>query len=183
MEELIAVIFAILVFVGPMLLRFLGSLFEDSNDSAKPAVKNAPNKRNEFAEQLRRHREQQERNMQPVEAEVVADVVPIRSLSDSSKGDRDAYYNEKQQLADEIQTRDDHMDSHLHETFDHSLGGLNTGIANQVQEDVLRTEEAAAASQPSLAAGIAAMLQNKQEVRQAFILGEILQRPPSIDRR
>ena len=184
MDELIAIIFAILVFIGPFLLRLLGALFEQDSSPKQRAQSGAEVKSRPtgdgYDDRLRRRRARQELQ-QPVDAIVVDQPLSPAALVNAPVLQQDAYFNQKQANADAIQLRDDQMDSHLHEVFDRSLGSLDGGSSSQVQENVLGTEMLAALPTESMAEGIAAMLQNPTDLRKAFIVGEIMQRPSSLD--
>jgi len=77
-----------------------------------------------------------------------------------------------QQLGGEVALADDKADAHLHEVFEHQLS----------QFDWRTPQEQAAAGVTPMAAGVAGvlpLLADPQNLRQAIVLTEILQRPES----
>ena len=181
MEEIIGILFALLVFLGPVLLKFIGSAFggDEAPGNNRPPVQTPAQA--EFAEKLKRHR--QKRTPKPVDAIIVAERAPAPMVHTATGQGTDAYYNTAAAASDAIEQRDDAMDSHLHQVFDHSLGTLRREKpTSRVQEDVLHTEDLAELPKESLAASIAATMKNKNDIRKAFILGEILQRPAALKR-
>lgn len=87
-----------------------------------------------------------------------------------------------------VDQADEQMEAHLHQVFDHRLGSIGTArpipIRDGTDEPIgQRTARTDASEDPAeaprsnpLAAEIAGMLRNPQQIRQAVILGEILRR-------
>lgn len=82
-------------------------------------------------------------------------------------------------LAEKVRASDDRIEAHLHQAFEHRLGQL--GASTTAAEDsTLDTEEAAAAQAAQPVAGridLRAMLLEPHAVRNAIIMGELLNRP------
>jgi hypothetical protein len=189
MEEVIGILFMILVF-GGFILKILGAVLENFLGAAKPRQAVNPPNDSDFAEKLRRHRQQKLAearvvNAPTVDAQIIDEIDPMRSLTARSSRESESaedYYKQSEYEANPIESRDDQVDNHLHQVFDHKLGSLTGSSASQLEEDVLRTEQEAINERDNLAAGIVAMLREPATFRKAFVLGEILQRPESIDR-
>lgn len=74
-------------------------------------------------------------------------------------------------LESRLEQADENMEEHVHQAFDHKLGQLGR------TPDATERKSDPAAIPPLAAAGLAAMLTDPANVRQAIILSEILQRP------
>jgi len=100
----------------------------------------------------------------PVGGSVVEHVKKYLDTSDFSR--RTA------QLGEEVALADDKVDARLHDVFEHQLGQFDWRTPSEVE---------AAGGQPAAtaagAAGIALLLANPENLRQAIVLNEILQRP------
>lgn len=76
------------------------------------------------------------------------------------------------QLGDEVAQADDKVDARLHAVFEHQLGQFDWRTPSEIET---------AGGQPAVtaigAAGIARLLANPENLRQAIVLNEILQRP------
>lgn len=91
-----------------------------------------------------------------------------------------------QELGKRIGQSDEAMEDHLHDVFDHSIGSLSHEQASrQVSEGtdaaIWETAESKRRKRSEARDGrsesIAQMLRNKDSIRQAIILGEVLKRP------
>jgi len=115
---------------------------------------------------------------QPLEAEVVRDA-PLGSGVKKHVGqylDSGEFQRRTSQLGDEVAQADEHVEKHLHEVFDHQLGQ----VANIPGESALPSRAGPLTPErlpPTAAAGLPVLLSNAENIRQAIIITEILQRP------
>jgi hypothetical protein len=83
-------------------------------------------------------------------------------------------------LVSPVEQADENVADHLHSVFDHGLGSLNSGgmpgAAAQPDQAYFAGGAALPAAQVG-AAGFAALLANSQNLAQAIVMNEILQRP------
>jgi len=90
------------------------------------------------------------------------------------------------QLGDEVARTDSRVGDHLREVFDHDVSrlakkpGESARPTTAGEEELAATPLTAADVRPVAAVGLAAMLGNVENLRQAIVINEILQRP--IDR-
>ena len=76
-------------------------------------------------------------------------------------------------LGEEVDRRDDKMEAHLHQMFDHKVGNLK----KQATDSVPKTPEVGDEAVTLTSLGIAQMMRSPQAIRNAIILGEVLHRP------
>ena len=126
-----------------------------------------------------------------VDAEIVADSISTRSI-----GGLDDYHLESRQFSEKLLPLDGKIDptyetatSNLHEKFDHNLGQItqekrDTLSAHMQPKERVNTEaNKQAGVLPSDLANVTAMgeiaaaLYNKDDLRRAIILNEVLRRP------
>jgi len=169
MDEIIPILFALLIFLGPLLLKFLGNMFEGADSPSSAPGRLTPEQRRALQERARQLRQQQE------PPAVDAEVIHEGHSTFANQQSLDQYGADA--TSELIELRDDRMDAHLQATFDHTLGTLGRDAMADVQENVLGTEAAEGQPKENLAAGIAAMMKDPAGIRKAFIIGEILQRP------
>ena len=82
-------------------------------------------------------------------------------------------------LGDRVESADEEMAAHLHQTFDHQVGRLRKTTEGPAQPSAATPSLAATVARDvSPAHGIAELLRSPQSVRNAFILAEVLNRPP-----
>ncbi len=113
---------------------------------------------------------------QPVEAEIVAEDRGSRAVGagiDTSKFDR-----RDRQLGDEVIDADQVLDERVHDVFDHDISDLaqTRGTAESATPSKAASKRRTEIP-PTAAAGFAAMLSNADNIRQAIIISEILNRP------
>lgn len=112
-----------------------------------------------------------------VSAEVIDDVARQagRSLENQAFDQRAA------QLGEETAQADDRLEARLHQTFDHQLGRLQQTSAAGPQATARSATDVAAsvttAAGNEMLAFLVDALRSPQQVRQAIILSDILQRP------
>ena len=90
-------------------------------------------------------------------------------------------------LGQEVKDVDARMDEHVHSVFDHRLGHLADSAASAVElsaavQGPIATDQVQASGE-NMAASLVAMLSKPDGVRQAVLVGEILQRPEQRWRR
>jgi hypothetical protein len=122
---------------------------------------------------------------------VLAEIVAPRRLSDSGSrhletsigAGEERFGQHTSVFGDEVSQADEAMEGHIHEAFDHKLGGLaDTSVGADVPDadpDADPYDEAGSTAdeKQSLAAELAATFREPQGMRQAIILSEILTRP------
>jgi len=113
----------------------------------------------------------------PVEAEIVKpELSQLREQLQHKKPGRLV-----SDLGTEVSLADEKMASHLEEVFDHQLGSLGRpagGVEKPPAEPAGGTRRAGALALPlTSAAGMAAMLADRQNLRTAILVSEILRRP------
>jgi len=95
--------------------------------------------------------------------------------------DTSAFRTRASQLGQETRQAAARVQERVHEAFDHELGQLAEEQQRRARKQKARKASAAAVTAESLpptsAAGFAALLANADNVRQAIVLNEILQRP------
>jgi hypothetical protein len=120
---------------------------------------------------------QQRAPAQPrVTSQPLVEAVPVELLEpmaeeSGSVGSRRLGSLGSRRLESEVDQADENMEEHVHEVFDHKLGQLGR------TPDVTKRQSDPATVPPTAAAGLAAMLTDPANVRQAIVLSEILQRP------
>ena len=83
-------------------------------------------------------------------------------------------------LVSPVERADENVADHLHSVFDHGLGSLSSGAPGGAAAPPDQSYFAGGAALPAAqvgAAGFAALLANSQNLAQAIVLNEILQRP------
>jgi len=123
---------------------------------------------------------------QPVDAEIIeAEPAFESSVSEhvAEQINTSVFDRRADALGDHVEEADDDMASHLHQVFDHEIGGLvDTSLpAAETETGAVQGESAVSQKKATAlaAAGIAAMFRSPSSVRQAIILKEILDRPES----
>lgn len=119
------------------------------------------------------------RQLVPVEEPV--DVEPLERDFDSVATSVEKHFSSSRQfesraehLADDVSQADEQMQRHLHQAFDHRLGTLGSSQPS----DVHATEPSPNVDAPaSTAKAVAGLLANRQNIKQAVLLKEILERP------
>jgi hypothetical protein len=83
------------------------------------------------------------------------------------------------QLGEEVAQADEHLGEHLHQVFDHDVSSLaaTPGEISAQPATAGGPSSDAAALPVTAAAGLAAMLSDMENVRQAIVINEILRRP------
>ncbi len=107
----------------------------------------------------------------PVEAQVVEAAVvsePVSRLV--SHVDTSEFEDRAEQLGEEVELADEHVEERLHDTFDHQIGSLEVGGG-------LGAPEALDAVEASLGQQISAMLTDPESLRKAIVLADILAPP------
>ncbi len=107
------------------------------------------------------------RNRHAVSAQVAADL-------DTSRTERRI-----ERMGDNVEAADEVMASHVRDVFDHPLGSLtDTSLRGYSQaETAAEPESEKITSTPTAAVDFAALLGNVDNIRQAIVMNEILQRP------
>lgn len=118
---------------------------------------------------------------QPIQADVVElGVSGSRvgdSVSDHMRHSQD-FAAQVELLGDRVESADEDMTAHLHQTFGHAVGRLRKTTAGPVQPTAATPSVAAIVIRDvSPAHGIAELLRNPQSVRNAILLAEVLNRP------
>jgi hypothetical protein len=177
--DLIKIVVLILFFVIPVVGRLMSAVRkaaprQDDEDEEFPD----PDDSEAIDEFLRRHTSGgDEVQMRPVMAEpVIAEVVsqPSRLGLNRSFDRFDSH------LAEEVEMADEALVEHLHDVFDHQVGRLvSTSVHEEADapESPAETVYGAIKRSPNAAAGLASLLADKQNIRQAIVVNEILARP------
>jgi hypothetical protein len=118
----------------------------------------------------------------PARAEQPVDVQPVEHSFDAVATSVAQHFNSSrsfeqraEHMADQVEKADDDMQRHLKQAFDHRLGTLRT--TGQPDSAAVATDQPAAPAQPpTVALGMAGVL-NPQNLKQAILLKEILERP------
>lgn len=144
----------------------------------------------EIAEFLRRAVQQQRGGRPPQQAEL-AEVVEPEVLPGPVGGqvsrhvgehlDTAKFRRRASQLGDEVAHADDQMDQRLHQKFDHRVGRL-VGTAGESAEaagveEATEPEDRVIELPTTAAAGLPVLLSSAQNIRQAIVISEILNRP------
>ena len=149
---------------------------------------------NEIAEFLRRAAERRAAESRPrieiVEADVVEDAEIIDPGNEpgadvaqhvAKRMSTAAFSQRVATLGAAVDQADDRMESHLQEKFVHGLGqlGARTGAAQASALDQSQAAPPTKAPETTaiLASDLMGMLRNRQQLRTAILLSEILQRP------
>ena len=91
--------------------------------------------------------------------------------------DTSSFQFRAQQLASDVRSSDDAIESHLHAAFVHRLGALGA-TTSAAEDSTLDSEENAAKARAAPATvDIAALLRSPQHIRNAIILSEVLNPP------
>lgn len=117
----------------------------------------------------------------PARTEQPVDVQPVEHSFDSVATSVAQHFassrnfeQRAEHMADQIEQADDDMERHLKQAFDHRLGTLR---ATQADSAAPADTSTAPAPPQSMALGMAGVLANPQNLKQAILLKEILERP------
>ena len=115
---------------------------------------------------------------EPVEAEII-EAQPLSSIGSHVQQHQFGLEvsHHADHLGEHIEQADERLEARLHSTFDHRVGNMDDSTTFIGTGDDNASDPAEAATGPSRAEEIAAMLRTPQSVRNAVILSEILTRP------
>ena len=177
--DLIQILVLILFFVIPVVGRLMSAASKaaprhDDEDEEFPD----PDDSEAIEEYLRRHTSaEDERQTRPVMAEpVVAEVVS----QPSRLGLNRSFERFDSHLAEDVEMADEALAEHLHDVFDHQVGRLvSTSVHDEADApaSTAETVHGAIKRSPNAAAGLAGLLADKRNIRQAIHVNEILARP------
>jgi hypothetical protein len=109
------------------------------------------------------------------DAEIVsAEVVEETSRPESRPLTRQDFDQRAAKLGEETAQADDRLEARLHQTFDHEIGTLHHAGTPQATDTASKVTPTFA---HEMLISLVSALRSPQQVRQAIILGDILQRP------
>jgi len=108
----------------------------------------------------------------PVEAVPAELLQPVSERVPTRGASRNIGTLSSRGMESEVSEADENLEERVHEVFDHKLGQLSGTMSQSAEESPVAIPPTAKA-----AAGVAAMLADPANIRQAIVLTEILQRP------
>ena len=109
----------------------------------------------------------------PGEEVIEADVVEAKVIEEPSIGSLSSRHLRDSHLAEKVSLADDKMDEHIHQVFDHQVGGL----ASSSQSDRMPDETADDKVPENYVDALVGMLSSSTGLQQAILVREIFDRP------
>jgi len=140
----------------------------------------------EFLRRAARHRQQRAAEDEVIDAEVLEDVEIIEPESGVLAGESVAEHVQHDigsagfaqrgaRLTAGVDAADERMEAHLHQVFEHKLGEL--GARTSVAADSVLDDDSGRARGPQTSLDIRKLFSTPENVRNAILLNEIIQRP------
>jgi len=189
---LIVILFIIIPAIGQLVAKLRGAKPQQPQggaqpDRPRPIRRQAQEVEDEIGEFLRRAaRRHGGKPGEPAEAPrpaakpVMAEAVKPPPRTTEAKAEhfaRERFAKQVSQLGQQVAEEKKQMAKHPHDVFDHDVGQLSASTKRRERPAIPARSATAAGQTPSIAVGVAAMLTNTENIRQAIVLNEVLQRP------
>ena len=147
---------------------------DDIEEFLRRAAQRRKQKANQSAEPPRRPKPEYSNARTERQVEVIeADVVEAKVIEEPSIGSLSSRHLRDSHLAEKVSLADDKMDEHIHQVFDHQVGGL----ASSSQSDRMPDETADDKVPENYVDALVGMLSSSTGLQQAILVREIFDRP------